>query len=324
MHHPEAEAPVRERDDLVRATRPADVAPGVGDDHDLELEPFRGVDRQQADRAATLLLGDRLELLRAKRVLLADEANEALDVGAANRLVVARKAAELAEVREATRPVPAREHREVVVVLGDDPLAQLLEPDARRGAHEALVALEERAEQALVARLELLRQGPLERREERPARRVATKQHEGVVRDADERRREHGRESDVVVAVVQQSEVREQVDDLLLAEVAAAGRAIRRQPLAPQRLLVLLRIGARGEEDDDLARIGLARVDELADARERSAAPRPVRQCSGSSGEARLVGDEQLHRMPEDRVRETPRTLRAAGSRRRTRRRRGG
>ena len=134
VHHAEPEAPVRERDDLVRPARPADVAPRVRDDHDLELEPLGGVDREQPDGPASLLLGDGLELPRAERVLLADEADEAGDVGTTDRLVVASQAPELAEVREPAGPVPAREHGEVVVVLGDDPLAQRLEPEAGRGA----------------------------------------------------------------------------------------------------------------------------------------------------------------------------------------------
>ena len=158
MHHPEPEAPVGERDDLVRPARPADVAAGIRDDHDLELETLRSVDREQPNRACALLLGDRLELLRAERLLLADEADESGDVGAADRLVVAREAPELAEVREAACAVPAREDGEVVVVLAEDPLAERLEPDARRRAHEPLVALEERAEEPLVAPAELLRE----------------------------------------------------------------------------------------------------------------------------------------------------------------------
>ena len=56
---------------------------------------------------------------------------------------------------------------------------------------------------------------------------------ERVVRDADERRREHGQQRLVVVAVLQQPQVREQVDDLLLAEVAAAGHPDRRQVELP-------------------------------------------------------------------------------------------
>ena len=130
MDHPEAEAPVGERDDLVGAARAADVAAGVGDDHDLELETLRGVDREQPDGVGALLLGDGLELLRAERLLLADEADEARDVGAAERLVRRGRAApSLRRFANRRRAVPARENGEVVVVLGDDLLAQPLEPE---------------------------------------------------------------------------------------------------------------------------------------------------------------------------------------------------
>ena len=137
----------------------------------------------------------------------------------------------------------------------------------------------------------------------RATSRVATKKHERVVRHADERRGEHGRERDVVVAVVEEAEVREQIDDLLLAEVAAPGRTVRRQPLAAQRLLVALGVRAGSEEHDDLARLGLAGVDELAYAA-RDAPRLALAPVLAGVGEARLVGDEQLDRMPEDRVRE--------------------
>ena len=280
---------------------PPDVATGVRDDDDLELQALRRMDGEQPHGTAALLLGDGFELLRAERVLVAHEADEALDVRSADRLVLAREPPELAEVREATAPVPAREHGEVVVVLAERSARTSLEPDPGGRAHEALVALEERAQQALVAGLEPFGKRALERGEERPARCVSAQQHERVVRDADERRREHGRERDVVVAVVQQPQVREQVDDLLLPEVAAAGRAEGRQAFAPERLLVALRVGACGEEHDDLSRLGLARVDELAHAardRPRLAHAPVLRRVD----EARLVGDEQLHRMAEHRV----------------------
>ena len=65
---------------------------------------------------------------------------------------------------------------------------------------------------------------------------------------------------------MEQPQVREQVDDLLLVVVVAAGRAERRQPELAERLLVEARVGAGGEEEDDLARSRLARVDELLDA----------------------------------------------------------
>src|SRR5207248_3899532 len=103
-----AEAPVREREDLLRRGRAA-VAAGVGDDHDLELEPFRSVDRQEPDRVGSFLLRDRLELTRPQRLLLADETHEALDVRAAQLLVGTGEPRELAQVGVAARAVPARE-----------------------------------------------------------------------------------------------------------------------------------------------------------------------------------------------------------------------
>ena len=150
MDHPEAEAAVRERDDLVPTPLTSGVASCVGDDHDLELEALRAVDREQADRVGPLLLGERLELLRAERLLVLDEAHEGGEVGAADGLVLPREAPELPQVREPARSVPARENREVVVVLGEDLLAQPLEPGARGQSDEALVALEECAQQLLL------------------------------------------------------------------------------------------------------------------------------------------------------------------------------
>src|SRR5262245_64246083 len=122
----EAEAAVREGEDLVGRRRLA-AAPLIGDDHDLELQPLRRMDREQADGVASLLLRDRLELARADRLLLGDEADEALDVGAAQLLEGAREPRELAQVRVAAAAVPLCEDCEVVVVLGDDSLAERLE-----------------------------------------------------------------------------------------------------------------------------------------------------------------------------------------------------
>ena len=136
--------------------------------------------------------------------------------------------------------------------------------------------------------------------------RVPPDQHERVVRDADERRREHGDERLVVVAVAQQPQVEQQVDHLLLAEVAAPGRAVRRQAERAQLLLVPLGVGAGREQQDDLARRGRALVDELAHAARdvlRLGAP-PVHAAPGVR---RLVGDEQLDRMAEHRVGELAR-----------------
>ena len=87
------------------------------------------MDRQQPDRVGALLLGDGLELRRADGLLVADEPDEALDVGAAQLLVGAREAHQLAQVRVPPLAVPAGEHGEVVVVRRDDLFAQALETE---------------------------------------------------------------------------------------------------------------------------------------------------------------------------------------------------
>jgi hypothetical protein len=156
MDHAEPKATVRERDDLIRSARAADVAPCVRDDHDLELEPLCRVDRQQPNRASAFLLGDRLELSCAERILLAHEADEAGDVCTADRLVIPREAPELAQVGEAPAAVPTGQNCQVVVVLADDALTESLEPHAGRCTHESLVPLEEGAKQPLVALGQLL------------------------------------------------------------------------------------------------------------------------------------------------------------------------
>src|SRR5206468_6616184 len=128
-----------------------------------------------------LLLRDRLELMRADRLLLADEADEALDVGAAQLLVRAREARELAHVGVAPPAVPLRKHREVVVVLGDELLAQALERESWHSGDEPVVALAERAEKPLVALGEPRRQRVLDPAEEGSARGDAADQGERVV-----------------------------------------------------------------------------------------------------------------------------------------------
>ena len=228
---------------------------------------------------------------------------EALEVAPAQLLVGAREPHQLAQVRVAALAVPAREHREVVVVLGDDVLAEPLERHTRRGCDEPLVSLLERAHETLVRGVERLRQRPLEAGVERPAPGVPPEEHQRVVRDADERRGEHSHERLVVVAVAQQAQVHEEVDDLLLAEVATAGGAVGRQPERAQLLLVPLGVRARREEEDDLARRRSACVDELAHAAcdvPRLGAP-PVRAAVRVR---LLVGDEQLDGMAEHRIRE--------------------
>ncbi len=119
-------------------------------------------------------------------------------------------------------------------------------------------------------------------------------------------RREHRDERFVVVAVVKEAQVREQVEHLLLAEVAAAGRSIGRQADRAQLVLEHVRVRARREEEDDVTRCRLATRAELVHAaRERlrlAAAPR--RACALV---ALLVGDEELDGRAGGRIREAPR-----------------
>ena len=280
------------------------------------------MDRQQPpDCAGAFLLGDRLQLLDPGRVLLAHEAHEALDVGASQLVVGARETRKLAQIRVAPA-APWGEHREVVVVLDQDLLAQPLEADVAGDRGEPVVTLPERLEQLSVPLGQAGREPLLEPRVERAAWRRPPQQRERVVGDADERRREHRDERLVVVAVVQQPQVAEQIAHLLLAEVPTPGGAIGRKVGRAAFLLVLLRVGPRCEEDDDLAGVGLAGLDELLDAaRDRPGlAPAPAVRCVLV---ARLVGDEQLDSGP-GRGSGSDRPRRAAGIRRRTWPRTGG
>ena len=174
---------------------------------------------------------------------------------------------------------------------GDDLLAEPLEREGPQGGDEPLEALPEGLEETGVARIEPLWKRSLEALEERPLGRRTPQQHKCVVRDADQRRCEHGDERLVVVAVVQQPQVGEQVGDLLLPEVAAAGRSIGRQAKLAQLLLVPLGVRPGREEEHDLARLRGAGVDELFDpARDRARlAAAPVRPRAGV---ACLVGHE--------------------------------
>ena len=131
IRHPEAEAAVRQRQDLVGRRRRL-VAPGVGDDDDLELEPLRAMNRQEPDRIRPLLFRRRLELARTDGLLIADETHETFDVGPAQLLVRPRESRQLAQVRVPPAAVPPCEDGKVVVVLRHDSLAEPLERRARR------------------------------------------------------------------------------------------------------------------------------------------------------------------------------------------------
>ena len=196
----EAEPAVRERQD-VRCGRAA--PPRVGDDDDLEFEALRGVDRQEPDRVGSLLFGDRVGFLRADGLLAPDKADESLEVAAAQLLVRPGEAGELAEIGIASAAVVAGENGEVVVVLRQHTLAQELERRVRGELEQPLVALTERQQQPAVALGEIPWQRTLEAAEDRLALRLGPDQHERVVRDADERRCEHGEQRLVVVPVVE-------------------------------------------------------------------------------------------------------------------------
>ena len=112
-------------------------------------------------------------------------------------------------------------------MVGDDPLAQQFEREPSRGGGEPVKTLAERAQQPLVRGRELRRQALLDSGEQRSLARGAPDQHQRVVRDADERRGEHCQQRFVVVAVVEQAQVREEIDDLLLPEVATPSRPVR-------------------------------------------------------------------------------------------------
>ena len=182
----EAEPSIGQGKDLVRGRRRL-VAAGVGDDHDLELEPSGRVNRQQADRVATFLLRHRFELASADGFLVADETHETLDIRAAQLLVGAREPCELAQIRVPPPAVPLRQDRKVVVVLRDDALAEPLERKPPHGGRQAVETLPEGPHELRVTLGQRLRKLTLERDEERPLRGRAAQQHERIVGDPDER-----------------------------------------------------------------------------------------------------------------------------------------
>ncbi len=192
-----------------------------------------------------------------------------------------------------------------------------------READQPVVALAKRLEQAPVARRQSGRRLPLEAGEQRPPPGRSPEKHECVGRDAHERRGEHRQQSLVVVAVLEQPKVGEEIDDLLLPEVPAPGRAVRRQPLRAQRVLVGLGARPGREQEHDVSGSAFPAVDECPYARRdvpRLAVPprRPRLPV------ARLVGDQHLDGRPEEGVGEACRRPPAARSRRRTPLRRDG
>ena len=263
VRHLEAEATIGETQNLVRA-RP--FAARIRDDDHLELEALGGVDREQPYGVGALLLRDGVALRRARSILLGDEPDESFEVRATELLVRPCQPCELAEVRVPANAVVPRENSQVVVVLDEDALAEQLERELRGTLDQALVPLQEGANEAHILLGKVRRQRPLDAFENGAPLGGGANQDKRVVRDADERRRENGQQRLVVVAVLQQPQVREQVDDLLLPEVAATRHPDRRQIERPELLLEPLRVRSRRKQQDDLARRGGSSIDKLAHA----------------------------------------------------------
>ena len=250
-----------------------------------------------------LFLRDGLELAGADRLLLAHEADEALDVPAPQLLVRACQPGELAHVRVAGGGRPTGRGRR-----GRSRSATILSHSCSREAagdrRQPLVPLKERTAEAQILCGQIAGQASLEGEEERPLRRPSAEEHERVVRDADERGREDGDESLVVIAVVEKAEVGEQVDHLLLAEVAAAGGTVGLEPRLAQLILVVL--GVRPAPRRGTISPALASPESTKPSHGgRCAGPRRGASASGA-GVARLVGDEQLDRGPENRIGKAP------------------
>ena len=292
------------------------LAAGIGERDDVELEPLRGVHREDP-HGVDLLLGERrLRLLRGELRERADEREEACEIGPAQRLVVAREADQLAHVGVAPAPVGLRQAGKVVVVLGHDPLEQVGDAELLRRVDEPVEALPERAHQPRVVLAQPIGDAVLEPAEERRLGRAPQRVEAGV-RDPDERRREHREQRAVVVAAADEPQVRTQVRDLLAPVVAAADRPVRVEARLLQRRLVQVGVGARAQQHDHL-RLRVALLAQLGEARGEHArlalAGRVDRPC--------LLDDEQLE---GDAVLGRGRAAargRAAGSRRRRRCRR--
>src|SRR5437879_8872320 len=102
------------------------------------------MDREQPHRVTALFLRDRLELTCTDRLLVAHEADEALDVRSPQLFVRAGEARQLPQVRVTSPPVPPRKHGEVIVVLRQAALTEPLERQPRRRRSQPVVALAKR------------------------------------------------------------------------------------------------------------------------------------------------------------------------------------
>ena len=104
------------------------------------------MDRHEADGAEVPQLDGSVGLARLGLQLGVREVDERADVAAVLALVLGREPLELVHVGQAPLAVGQRQHVQVVVGGGDDPLEQLVEPEARRDGALGLEAHRERAE----------------------------------------------------------------------------------------------------------------------------------------------------------------------------------
>ena len=257
--------------------------------HDGELEALGRMDGHQRD-GLLAAAGRCVRLAQIARVAQAHLLDEPGQVRPALALVGARGAHELARVAEAALAVGRRQAGQVVVVLGDDALEQRREAELAARAHDPVVELLEAVDEGAVALGQSLQLPQLDGPVERALRRVAQRR-EAVVRDADERRREHHEQGVIVEAVAQQGEVRAQVAHLLRAVEAAAELAACNEPHAFQRRRIRRGVARGAQQHRDPARQHAA-VHQLAQAsREgtrldlaRRSGPRPIPHRSRPGG----------------------------------------
>ena len=272
----------------------------VGHAHDRELEALRGVDRHHRD-GVLADPGRCVGLAHVARVAELHLVDEAGQVGPVVALVAARGAQQLADVAEAALAVGRRQAREVVVVVGHDALEQGGQPELAARAHEPVVELLEAHDQCSVALGQALQLAELDRPVER-ALGGGAQRRQTVVGDADERRGEHDEQGMVVEAVAQEREIGAQVAHLLGAVEAAADLAQRRQARALERRGVGGGVARGAQQDGDIARARLTRVDELTQsARQRSRLDLPR-----GPGPQALGGRDQMklgRRLGERRIR---------------------
>ena len=163
-----------------------------------------------------------------------------------------------------------------------------------RELEQTVVALPEGEEHSPVVLGEVPGQAALDAAEDRLALSVGPDQDERVVGDADERRGEDGQERLVVVAVVEQPEVRKKVDDLLLSEIAATGGPVGGQTERARAPPRTTRRRSRPRREGR-SRLVTPRRHRRARARARDVPRLGTAPVDTGLAGGRLVRDEQLH-----------------------------